>query len=151
MSEKVKVSELNATTTNNDDDLIMVVQENENNELENFKITRENFLAGVYEVPSGGIPKTDLASAVQTSLGKADSAVQNTDYATGSTGGVVKVTSDFGIYIDNGIIKGSTKTYESYTSGSNNLIISKATLENVLNARIGDINDLLDTINGEVI
>ena len=77
--------------------------------------------------------------------------VSNTDYATGSVGGVVKVTSDFGIYIDNGIIKGSTKTYESYTSGSNNLIISKATLENVLNARIGDINDLLDTINGEVI
>ena len=29
-----------------------------------------------YDKPSGGIPKTDLASAVQTSLGKADSAVQ---------------------------------------------------------------------------
>ena len=29
-----------------------------------------------YEKPSGGIPKTDLASAVQTSLGKADTAVQ---------------------------------------------------------------------------
>ena len=29
-----------------------------------------------YEKPSGGIPKTDLASGVQTSLGKADTAVQ---------------------------------------------------------------------------
>ena len=29
-----------------------------------------------YDKPSGGIPKTDLASAVQTSLGKADSSVQ---------------------------------------------------------------------------
>ena len=29
-----------------------------------------------YEKPSGGIPKTDLASAVQTSLGKADTALQ---------------------------------------------------------------------------
>lgn len=29
-----------------------------------------------YSKPSGGIPKTDLASAVQTSLGKADSAIQ---------------------------------------------------------------------------
>lgn len=29
-----------------------------------------------YEKPSGGIPATDLASAVQTSLGKADTAVQ---------------------------------------------------------------------------
>lgn len=30
-----------------------------------------------YTKPSGGIPKTDLASAVQTSLGKADSALQS--------------------------------------------------------------------------
>lgn len=30
-----------------------------------------------YSKPSGGIPKTDLASAVQTSLGKADTALQN--------------------------------------------------------------------------
>lgn len=29
-----------------------------------------------YNKPSGGIPKTDLASAVQTSLGKADGAIQ---------------------------------------------------------------------------
>lgn len=32
---------------------------------------------GKYTKPSGGIPKTDLASAVQTSLGKADSALQS--------------------------------------------------------------------------
>ena len=31
---------------------------------------------GTYSKPTGGIPKTDLASAVQTSLGKADSALQ---------------------------------------------------------------------------
>lgn len=29
-----------------------------------------------YQKPSGGIPKTDLVSAVQTSLGKADTAIQ---------------------------------------------------------------------------
>lgn len=33
--------------------------------------------AGTYSKPSGGIPKTDLASAVQTSLGKADTALQS--------------------------------------------------------------------------
>lgn len=33
--------------------------------------------AGTYSKPSGGIPKSDLASAVQTSLGKADSALQS--------------------------------------------------------------------------
>lgn len=32
---------------------------------------------GTYSKPSGGIPSTDLASAVQTSLGKADSALQS--------------------------------------------------------------------------
>lgn len=32
---------------------------------------------GTYSKPDGGIPKTDLASAVQTSLGKADSALQS--------------------------------------------------------------------------
>lgn len=31
---------------------------------------------GAYELPSGGIPKADMASAVQTSLGKADTALQ---------------------------------------------------------------------------
>lgn len=34
-------------------------------------------LQGKYEKPSTGIPKSDLASAVQTSLGKADSALQS--------------------------------------------------------------------------
>lgn len=33
--------------------------------------------SGTYSKPSGGIPKTDLASAVQTSLGKADTALQS--------------------------------------------------------------------------
>lgn len=33
--------------------------------------------AGTYSKPSGGIPKSDLASEVQTSLGKADTALQS--------------------------------------------------------------------------
>jgi len=35
-----------------------------------------------YDKPSGGIPKTDLASAVQTSLGKADTALQGNQTIT---------------------------------------------------------------------
>ena len=31
--------------------------------------------AEVYSLPSGGIPSSDMASAVQTSLGKADAAI----------------------------------------------------------------------------
>lgn len=42
-----------------------------------------------YTKPSGGIPKTDLASTVQTSLNKADSALQSVPLATNSsTGGI---------------------------------------------------------------
>ena len=36
-----------------------------------------NLSVGTYSKPSGGIPATDLASAVQTSLGKADTALQS--------------------------------------------------------------------------
>lgn len=39
-------------------------------------LTASDVGAGTYSKPSGGIPKTDLASAVQTSLGKADTAYQ---------------------------------------------------------------------------
>jgi hypothetical protein len=40
-----------------------------------------------YQLPSTGIPSTDLASAVQTSLGKADTALQHSDVASSVTGG----------------------------------------------------------------
>lgn len=46
-------------------------------------------LYGTYSKPSGGIPKTDLASAVQTSLGKADTALQSyTEQYKGTVTGV---------------------------------------------------------------
>lgn len=46
--------------------------------------------AGTYSKPSGGIPKTDLASAVQTSLAKADTALQTAPVTSvnGQTGAV---------------------------------------------------------------
>ena len=125
MSEKIKVSELDASSSRNDEDLIMIVQENSDNELENFKQTRADFLAGVYEVPSGGIPKTDLASAVQTSLGKADTAVQD---VSGKEDKSNKVTS-----------LSSSSTDTQYPS-------AKCVYD-----LIGDINSALDLINGESI
>lgn len=67
-------------------------------------------LNGKYSKPSDGIPKTDLASAVQTSLGKADTALQsvpsnyvtNTTYAADNKYGVAKIwlnTTDNYLYI----------------------------------------------------
>lgn len=44
---------------------------------------------GTYSKPSGGIPKSDLASAVQTSLSKADTALQSyTEQYTGTITGI---------------------------------------------------------------
>ena len=48
---------------------------------------------GTYSKPSSGIPKTDLASAVQTSLGKADSALQSHQDISGKENVSNKVTS----------------------------------------------------------
>ena len=46
------------------------------NPVQNKVITQELNGKGTYSKPTGGIPKTDLASEVQTSLGKADTALQ---------------------------------------------------------------------------
>lgn len=75
---------------------------------------------GTYSKPSDGIPKTDLASAVQTSLGKADTALQSyTEQYKGTVTGV-KVngstkspssgTVDIGNVVTSIKINGSTKT-----------------------------------------
>ena len=42
-------------------------------------------------------------------------------------------------------------SYADYGEKNSNLFISKGTLENVLDAKIGDIATVLDTIQGEVI
>lgn len=46
-----------------------------------------------YQKPSGGIPKNDLAQDVQTSLGKADTALQSVPIATSTKVGGVKPAS----------------------------------------------------------
>lgn len=73
--------------------------------------------------------------------------VSNTSYANSSTGGVVKVNSGFGAYLDNGTLKSTTSTYENYSGLSTSYFISKGTLENVLTARIGDIETLLEVLD----
>jgi hypothetical protein len=76
---------------------------------------------GTYSKPSGGIPKTDLASAVQTSLGKADSALQSETYK----GTVTSVT----IEVLGGLNGGGTiSAAEGSTGGT--ITISGATATN---------------------
>lgn len=99
----------------------------------------------VADLIDGLVSTTDLETTLEDY-------VKNTDYATSSKGGVVKVNSQYGVaMLDNETLRGVTADYTTYQARSSNFIISKGTLENVLNARIGDINTMLDTINGEVI
>lgn len=76
--------------------------------------------------------------------------VNNTSYA-GSTGGVIKTSSEIGTYTsDDGILKCRAVSYQEYNDTFSTYgFISQGTLENVLTARIGDINSVLDAINGE--
>ena len=55
---------------------------------------------GTYSKPSGGIPDTDLSSAVQASLAKADTALQTAPVTSvnSKTGAVVLSASDVGAY-----------------------------------------------------
>lgn len=71
------VNDLDNYTQSND--LSAVATSGNYNDLNNKPTNVSSFLndAGYYDKPSGGIPKTDLASDVQTSLGKADTAIQN--------------------------------------------------------------------------
>ena len=73
---------------------------------------------GKYSKPAGGIPKADLAEAVQTSLGKADTALQShqtVTLASGTNNGTVKITVN-GTVTDNVAVKGLKSA--AYTESS---------------------------------
>lgn len=70
---------------------------------------------GKYSKPAGGIPKTDLAAAVQTSLGKADTALQTVKLESGTNNGTVKITVN-GTATDNVAVKGLKSA--AYTESS---------------------------------
>lgn len=59
--------------------------------------------------------------------------VTNTDYATSSVGGVLKVSNgDYGMVVDEGVLKGAVRTVTQYENMSSKGMICKGTLENVL-------------------
>lgn len=58
--------------------------------------------------------------------------VKNTDYASYSKGGVIKVDDAFSTFMTDGKLKCSSKTYADYQNSSSYAFISKGTLENVI-------------------
>lgn len=75
--------------------------------------------------------------------------VSNTNYATDVTAGVIKSSNNnyaTSVSSSSGVLYAVTKTYSEYTSGLAGMFISKGTLENVLTAKIGDIEEALQSI-----
>ena len=70
---------------------------------------------GRYSKPKDGIPKTDLEQAVQTSLGKADTALQTVTLGSGTNNGTVKIIVN-GTATDNVAVKGLKSA--AYTDSS---------------------------------
>ncbi len=62
--------------------------------------------------------------------------VKNTDYATSSTAGVLKIDSGLGVSLSAyGVLVGTSKTYTQYNNAYSDLIIGKGTLENVITGK----------------
>ena len=74
--------------------------------------------------------------------------VSDTDYASDSSGGVVKTSINYGSTVGTaGVIKGTTRSYEQYQSIDNQLIISKGTLENVITGKeLLNANDVKNNV-----
>lgn len=97
--------------------------------------------------------KSEIDTTLQGYVEDSDLAdyVKNTDYASSNKGGVIKANVNGFLLGSTGNPYVSTYTNEQYNNLNNNYFIGKGTLENVLNARIGDISNAIDLINGESI
>lgn len=91
---------------------------------------------GTYSKPSGGIPASDLASAVQTSLGKADTALQSVPatYRTAAAQDAIDATQDAAIGI---VITGNRPS----------MVVAEGQYVIVRNSTISGITDGLYTAN----
>lgn len=96
----------------------------------------------VADLIDGLVSTTDLETTLEDY-------VKNTDYATSSTGGTIKIGN--GLAINNGIINPQAITGATAwtTSTMLNQFVSVTTARNMINYKIGDIDSVLDLINGE--
>ena len=162
MSDKVKVSELDASSSRNDEDLIMIVQENSDNELENFKQTRADFMADHYK-KTETYSKAEIDTKVTSVYKYKGSVATYSDLpSTGLTvGDVYNVETDGSNYAWTGTEwdkLGGTIDVSGFQTKSNLVtsLSSSSTDTQYPSAKcvydlIGDIDTALDLINGESI
>lgn len=107
--------------------------------------------ASYYSKPNGGIPKTDLASTVQTSLGKADSALQSESDPVFSASAAASITtSDIANWNDKQTVTeetvagwGFTKNTGTYSKPSGG--IPKTDLASAVQTSLGLANTALQS------
>ena len=112
-----------------------------------------------YIKPSGGIPKKDLASAVQTSLGKADSALQSvpSTYRTASaqdtidSGKQAKITAS-GLLKGNGagVVSAAVKGTDYFTPTDVNEIAAEAAKKVDISSITNKVSKSGDTMTGKL-
>lgn len=86
---------------------------------------------GTYSKPSGGIPKTDLASAVQASLDKADSALQSHQDISGK--------ADKSATVSNVAWDSTNKKLTKTINGTTSDVVTAATIKAGLGLAKGDV------------
>ena len=75
---------------------------------------------------SDAVPKSYVDSGLSNKVSK-------TDYASSSNAGVIKVSNgDYGMTVDNGVLKGTVRTIAQYNDMSSKGLVAKGTLEAVL-------------------
>lgn len=77
--------------------------------------------------------------------------ISETNYANNERGGVIKINTNYGLYMNNGFLAATGISISDYDKANGGLVISKNTLDNILIEKIGSIDSILDTINGEVV
>ena len=93
---------------------------------------------GDYTKPATGIPSTDLSSAVQTSLGLADTAIQSSDLAD------VATTGDYDDLSNKPTITTIPTNVSSFTNDAN---YQNATqVQSAIDSVVGNINTILATL-----
>ena len=114
-------------------------------------------VAAKYVKPAGGIPKTDLASAVQTSLGKADTAVQSGDLGALATKDTI-VEADITGTISTSKISGlgalatANTVTQSQVEGLSAALAAKADTTTVdgIEGRLTTAEGEIDTLQGQI-
>lgn len=100
--------------------------------------TEKSTWNGKYSKPSGGIPKSDLASAVQTSLGKADTALQSESDPVFSASPAANITSSNIIDWNSKESTSNKVTSISASSTDNQYPSAKCVYEAIQNNSLGD-------------